>query len=68
MYLTITVLGVKHKLNILITMKKGTEVVFLDDTNERFGIIEYINGDKVHICGLDGTLYITNIKSILYPF
>ena len=45
----------------------GTEVVFLDDTNERFGTIEYINGNRVHICGLDGSLYITNIQSILYP-
>jgi hypothetical protein len=45
----------------------NTEVIFLDDTNERFGTIEYINNDIVHINGLDGTLYITNVQSILYP-
>lgn len=45
----------------------GTEVVFLDDTNERFGIVEYINGDRVHICGLDGSLYLTDVQWIMYP-
>jgi hypothetical protein len=45
----------------------GTEVVFLDDTNERFGTIEYINGDRVHICGLDGSLYLTDVQWIMYP-
>jgi hypothetical protein len=49
-------------------MTKGTQVVFLIDDNERYGVIEYINGDRVHICGLDGSLYITNVQSILYPF
>lgn len=50
--------------NLVMTI--GTEVVFLDDTNQRFGTIEYINGDRVHICGLDGSLYITNVQSIMY--
>lgn len=49
-------------------MEKGTEVVFLDsDTNERFGTIEYISGDRVLICGLDGSLYVTSVQNILYP-
>jgi hypothetical protein len=48
-------------------MTIGTQVVFLDDTDERFGTIEYISNDRVHICGLDGSLYITNVQSILYP-
>ena len=54
-------------INSLRSLEKGTEVVFLDDTDERIGIIECIDGDEVHICGLDNTLYITNISSILYP-
>lgn len=48
-------------------MTIGTQVVFLNDTDERFGTIEYISNDRVHICGLDGSLYITNVQSILYP-
>ena len=48
-----------------IIIKIGTEVLFLDDTNERFGTVEYINGDRVHIVGLDGSLYITIVQSIL---
>jgi hypothetical protein len=43
----------------------GTEVIFLTDSGQRFGTIEYINGNKVHICGLDGTLYITNVSNIM---
>ena len=48
-------------------MTEGTKVVFLIDNEERFGFIEFIDGDRVHICGLDNTLYITNTSSILYP-
>jgi len=44
----------------------GTEIMFLDDNKSRFGVIEYINENKVHICELDGSLFITNIQSILY--
>ena len=48
-------------------MQIGTQVVFLNDTDQRFGTIEYIDGNRVHICGLDGSLYITTVQSILYP-
>lgn len=44
----------------------GEEVQFLDGTDERFGTIEAIDGENVSICGLDGTLYLTQVSNILY--
>jgi hypothetical protein len=48
-------------------MTVGTEVLFLDNLyNKRYGVIEYIDQDNVHIKTLDDLLHITTLGFIMY--
>jgi len=48
--------------------KIGEKIMYLDSESEipREGTIEAINGQRVQICMLDGSLFIASIDCILY--